>query len=40
VAELTAIFSKKSLEFMQKRYMNTRREALRLPLQLEEMKKE
>lgn len=40
VAELTAIFSKKSLEFMQKRYMNTRRDALRLPLQLEEMKKE
>ena len=40
VAELTAIFSKKSLEFMQKRYMNTVRESLRLPLQLEEMKKE
>lgn len=40
VAELTAIFSKKSLEFMQKAYMNTKREALRLPLLLEEMKKE
>ena len=40
VAELTAIFSKKSLEFMRKRYMNTERQALRLPLLLEEMKKE
>lgn len=40
MAELTAIFSKKSLEFMQKRYMNTRRESLRLPLQLEDMRKE
>lgn len=40
VSELTAIFSKKSLEFMQKRYMNTDREQLRLPLQLEDMKKE
>ena len=40
VAELTAIFSKKSLEFMEKRYMNTDREQLRLPLQLEDMKKE
>ena len=40
VAELTAIFSKKSLEFMQKTYMNTKREHLRLPLMLEEMKKE
>jgi len=40
VAELTSIFSKKSLEFIQKRYMNTKREQLRLPLQLEEMKKE
>lgn len=40
IAELTAIFSKKSLEFVQKRYMNTERETLRLPLQLDEMKKE
>ena len=40
VAELTAIFSKKSLEFMKKRYMNTDRQALRLPLLLEDMKKE
>ena len=40
VSELTAIFSKKSLEFTQKRYMNTQREHLRLPLQLEDMKKE
>lgn len=32
VAELTAIFSKKSLEFMQKCYMNTKRESMRLPL--------
>ena len=40
VAELTAIFSKKSLEFMQKRYMNTNRSELRLPLLLEDMKKE
>ena len=40
VAELTAIFSKKSLEFMKKRYMNTDRQALRVPLLLEDMKKE
>lgn len=40
VAELTAIFSKKSLEFMEKRYMNTQRDQLRLPLRLEDMKKE
>ncbi len=40
VSELTAIFSKKSLEFIFKRYMNTERETLRLPLQLEDMKKE
>ena len=40
VAELTAIFSKKSLEFIKKRYMNTERSQLRLPLQLEDMKKE
>jgi len=40
VSELTAIFSKKSLEFIFKRYMNTERETLRLPLLLEDMKKE
>ena len=40
VADLTSIFSKKSLEFMQKRYMNTQRETLRLPLHLPEMTKE
>ena len=40
IAELTAIFSKKSLEFMQKTFLNTKRESLRLPLLLDDMKKE
>ena len=40
VAGLTSIFSKKSLEFVAKRYMNTNRDELRLPLLLEDMKKE
>lgn len=40
IAELTAIFSKKSLEFMQKTFLNTKRDSLRLPLLLDEMKKE
>ena len=40
IADLTSIFSKKSLEFMQKRYMNTQRDTMRLPLQLPDMTKE
>ena len=40
VAELTDIFSKKSIYFLNKRYLNTDRTTMQLPMQLKDMKKE
>jgi hypothetical protein len=40
VAELTHIFYGKSVEFLAKRFLNTERATMQLPMQLAEMRKE
>ena len=40
LAELTRIFSQKSIEFMKKQYLETNRTKMMLPKQLEDMKKD